>query len=360
MPDRLSAQLILRDGTRFEGLSFGANQSSYGEVVFATGMVGYPEALTDPSFHGQILTMTYPLIGNYGVPKNGFESDRIHIQGLIVQDYTAEYSHHTAVESLGVWLQRNKIPAICGIDTRAVTKHLRKHGVMLGQIVIGRGKPLDDIVDPNKKNLVVEVSIAKPKTYGRGGHLKIIAVDCGIKENSIRHFLRRQLEVKRVPWDYDYLNELRSDDYDGLFISNGPGDPATLETPIIYLREALKIKKPIFGICLGCQLLGIAAGAQTYKLKYGHRSQNQPCIQLGTNRCHLTTHNHGYAVKESTIPRDWEVWLRNANDDTVEGLRHKRLPFFSSQFHPEANPGPQDTEFLFDMFVDAMKKNKRV
>ncbi|MBI2411003.1 MAG: glutamine-hydrolyzing carbamoyl-phosphate synthase small subunit [Candidatus Kerfeldbacteria bacterium] len=353
MEQRISAKIILADGTTFTGWSFGAPQSTDGEVVFATGMTGYPEAFTDPSFRGQILVMTYPLVGNYGVSDGPFESDRVQIQGLIVQEYSAEYSHQEAVYSLSQWLTREGVPAVYGVDTRALTKKLREHGVMLGQIVIGSDTPKEAhaLEDPNIRNLVDEVSIVEPVLIG-SGRKKIIAVDCGMKENIIRCLQKRGVTIKRVPWNYNYLHE----EWDGLFLSNGPGDPMMLQETIGYLREAMKGKKPIFGICLGSQLMGLAAGAQTYKLKYGHRSQNQPCREVGTQRCYLTTQNHGFAVDEKTIPKDWKLWFVNANDGTTEGIRHTKKPFFSVQFHPESTPGPEDTEFLFDYFIDKVNR----
>jgi len=352
MHKRTPAKIILSDGTVFTGFSFGAPHSTTGEVVFATGMVGYPEAFTDPSFRGQIVVLTYPLIGNYGVSNGPFESDRVHIQGLVVQEYSEEYSHHTATKSLEEWLIASNVPAITGVDTRALTKKLREHGVMLGQIVIGNEKPVKKIEDPNERNLVAEVSITEPQISGEGSKT-IIAVDTGMKENILRCLVKRGVVVKRVPWNYNYLNE----DYDGVFLSNGPGDPVMAKETIQYLREALKKDKPVFGICLGSQLMALAAGAKTYKLAYGHRSQNQPCTQEGTERCYLTTQNHGFAVKADSLPKGWKVWFTNANDGTVEGIRHTSKPFFSVQFHPEATPGPEDTEWLFDQFIDEVKRS---
>lgn len=345
------ARIILSDGTTFDGFSFGSGSSTTGEVVFATGMVGYPESFTDPSFRGQILVMTYPMVGNYGVGKGPFESHSVQIQGLVVQDYSADYSHAEAVQSLGDWLKKEKVPGIFGVDTRALTKKLREHGVMLGQIVVEGDSPVQTIEDPNLRNLVAEVSILRAVTKGKGKR-KIIAVDCGMKENIMRSLLARGVVVKRVPWNYNYNNEK----WDGLFLSNGPGDPMMAKETIEHLRTAMEGSKPIFGICLGSQLMGLAAGAKTYKLKYGHRSQNQPCIEVGTDRCYLTTQNHGFAVKESTVPNGWKLWFVNANDGTVEGIRHTKKPFFSVQFHPEATPGPEDTDFLFDRFIDIVKK----
>lgn len=353
---QIPSRLMLTDGTSYEGRSFGAPTSTDGEVVFSTGMVGYPEAFTDPSFQGQILVMTYPLVGNYGVPDEQLESDRPHIQGLIAQEYSEKYSHADAAWSLAAWLTKHNVPAITDIDTRALTKKIREHGVMLGQIVIGDDKPQPKITDPNTRNLVAEVSVVAPKLYGtRKGkkQKRIVAVDTGMKESILRSLVARGVEVKRVPWDYNYLEE----DWDGLFLSNGPGDPATLTTTIALLRNSFALKKPIFGICLGSQLMGLAAGAKTYKLKYGHRSQNQPCIESNTQRAYLTSQNHGFAVDPSTLPKEWQVLFTNANDGSVEGLQHATLPFFSAQFHPEAHPGPTDTAFLFDRFIDLVKRS---
>lgn len=356
------AQLVLEDGTVFEGVSFGAPVSKAGEVVFNTGMTGYTETLTDPSYRGQILTLTYPLVGNYGIPDDSlennllknFESNEIQVRGLIVADYSQEHNHWNSTKSLSEWLIEQNVPAITGIDTRALTKKLREKGVMLGKIIIDEKDVA--LEDPNKRNLVAEVSV-KEKTIYKGGNEKataVVVVDCGAKNNIIRSFLNRGVTVIRVPWNYDFTKE----EYDGLFISNGPGDPKQCVATIKHLQTALAGEKPVFGICLGNQLLALAAGADTYKLKYGHRSQNQPCVESGTKKCVITSQNHGYAVDEATLPKEWESLYRNANDNTNEGLVHKTKPFFSVQFHPEANPGPTDSEFLFDKFIEMMKKKK--
>ncbi len=344
-------RLILQDGTIFEGYSFGYPHSSAGEVVFTTGMVGYPESLTDPSYRGQILVFTYPLIGNYGIPEDfvennlssHFESGKIQVQGVILTEYSEQYSHWNASKTLASWLEEEHIPALAGIDTRALTQKLREHGVMPGKIVIDNDIPFDD---PNVRNLVAEVSVPQMIVYPRGSK-KVLVVDCGIKHNILRNFLKRNVTIIRVPWNYDFTRE----DYDGLFISNGPGDPKQCLKTIEHLQKALQQDKPIFGICLGSQLLALAAGANTYKLKYGHRGQNQPCAELNTRKCYITSQNHGYAIDESTLSDGWQPWLRNVNDNTNEGIRHKTKPFFAVQFHPEASPGPTDTEFLFDRFI---------
>jgi carbamoyl-phosphate synthase small subunit len=355
----ITAKLILEDNTVLYGKSFGFQKSVSGEVVFNTGMVGYPETLTDPSYKGQILTLTYPLIGNYGVPgkdteldllKN-FESDRIHVSGLIVADYSFEYSHWNAKQSLSEWLIEEKIPAIYDIDTRALTKVLREKGTMLGKIVFGdQDTPF---YDPNKDNLVSLVSTKERIVYGdKNSKYKVVLVDCGVKNNIIRCLVKRDINVVRVPWDYDFNKE----DADAVFLSNGPGDPKKCESTIINIKKALLGTRPVMGICLGNQLLALASGGNTYKLKYGHRSQNQPCIEIGTKRCYITSQNHGFAIEEKSIPTDWEPWFTNANDGTNEGIKHKTKPFFSVQFHPEASAGPQDTEFLFDKLIEIIKK----
>ncbi len=349
---KVKARLELEDGSVFHGFSFGAMKPVAGEVVFNTGMVGYPESFTDPSYHGQILVLTYPLIGNYGVPaprmESGldqvFESDRIHISGLIVSEYSQEYSHWQATCSLSQWLIEQEVPAVYGIDTRMLTKRLRDEGTMLGRIVFFNEEV--NFFDPNQYNLAERVSIKEPSEYGEGDKT-VLLLDCGCKYNIIRSLLQRRLRVRRVPWDYDFTHDL----FDGIVISNGPGDPKMCRTTIENIRKMLKRNIPIFGICLGNQILALAAGADTYKLKFGHRSQNQPCVQVGSKRCYITSQNHGFAVDGRTLPKGWQPWFINANDGTNEGIRHVRKPFMSVQFHPEAAPGPVDTGFLFDEFT---------
>ena len=346
-------RLILEDGTVFYGQSFGCERSVAGEVVFNTSMTGYPESLTDPSYRGQILVLTYPLIGNYGVPSEitendlfkFYESDHLQITGLIIADYSEEYSHWNASESLGQWLQRSSIPGLTGIDTRALTKVIRERGAMSGKIEFD-GEPIE-FTDPNKENLVAQVSTSQKETYGDGSK-RVLLVDCGVKYNIIRHFLKRDTTVIRVPWDYDYSGE----SYDGLFISNGPGDPKMCVDTIANLKWAVDQDKPVFGICLGNQLLALASGADTYKLKYGHRSHNQPVLMKGTNKAFITSQNHGYAIDDKSLGDEWETFFVNLNDQTNEGMRHKTRPIFSVQFHPEASSGPTDTEYLFDEFLN--------
>ena len=356
-PKKQESKLVLEDGSVFHGYSFGSKKAVAGEVVFNTGMVGYPESLTDPSYKGQILVLTYPLIGNYGVPgyqkEDGslkyFESDKVQVQGLIIADYSDEYSHWNAKKSLSDWMKEHDIPGIYGIDTRELTKKLRQKGTLLGKIVYNNEKITFE--NPNKRNLVAEVSINKPVVYKKGKK-RVVMVDCGVKNNIIRAFLRRNFTVIRVPWDYNFLNEK----VDSIIISNGPGDPKKCTKTIENVRKVMNKNIPILGICLGSQILGLAAGVRTYKLKYGHRSHNQPCIEIGTNRCYITTQNHGYAIDSKTLPEDWREWFVNNNDGTNEGILHISKPFFGAQFHPEASPGPDDTEFIFDMFVRAMEK----
>lgn len=361
----VQATLILSDGSRFCGTSFGYVKPVAGEVVFNTAMNGYPESLTDPSYAGQLMTLTYPLIGNYGVPpftfeSNGLptfmESDHIYADAIIVCDYSEEYSHWNADESLASWLKREQIPGITGIDTRQLTKTLREHGVMMGRIVFGDPDKQESEVampDYGSINYVDRVSCKEVIHYNEGkDKKKVVLVDCGVKSNIIRCLLKRDVEIIRVPWDYDY----NSMEFDGLFISNGPGDPNNCEVAVENLRKAMRNEKlPIFGICMGNQLLGVASGGSVYKLKYGHRSHNQPVREVGTERCFITTQNHGFAVDNNSLGSDWEPLFVNMNDGSNEGIRHKRNPWFSAQFHPEAASGPTDTEFLFDKFINLFK-----
>ncbi len=348
-------ELVLEDGTVFSGKHFGYEKSVAGEVVFNTGMVGYPETLTDPSYKGQILVFTYPLVGNYGIPDDSrvdnlltyFESEKIQVQGIIMTSLTREYSHWNAVKSLEQWMIDHEIPGIEGIDTRALTKRLRSAGTQLGKMVI-KGKDIP-YYDPNLENLVAQVSIKEPELYG--DHKKrVVLIDTGCKKNIIRSFLMRGVSVLRVPWDYDFSKEK----FDGIMLSNGPGDPTMIPETIENISKHLSGSKPIFGICLGHQILSLAAGAQSYKLKFGHRSQNQPCLLVGTKRCFITSQNHGFAIDEQTLPLDWKPWFFNANDGSNEGICHKSKPIRSVHFHPEAMPGPVDTAFLFDEFVDML------
>ncbi len=346
------AKLILKDGTEYAGKNFGADISAAGEVVFATGMTGYPEALTDPSFRGQILVFTYPLIGNYGVPKKEFwESDRIQVSGLIVCDYSQSPSHHESVMTLAEWFKKEKLPLVEIKDTRDITEKLRKQGAMLGKIISsGKSVKYDD---PNKRNLVAEVSTKKIITAGKGKKT-VALIDCGMKKNIERSLLARGVQVMTVPWDTD-VTKLP---VDAVVISNGPGDPTKAKKTIDNVRKVLDGKIPALGICLGNQILALAAGGTTYKMKFGHRSQNQPVVELGADKCFLTTQNHGFAVKRA--PKGFREWFKNANDGTNEGIMHDTLPFMSVQFHPESTPGPTDTDWIFDYFLERAGLRKRM
>lgn len=361
-----SAQLILADGSTIAGAHFGAPVSRAGEVVFNTGMVGYPETMTDPSYRGQILVLTYPLVGNYGVPVNGhsnrlaepagelqnLESDRVQISGLVVSTVAREYSHWTAVTSLDSWLKQSGVPALCGVDTRALTKRLRTQGCMLGKLLCeGEDTPWDD---PNRRNLAAEVSLSEQRWYPTEAKKKVILVDLGCKESILRCLLNRGLDVLRVPWNFDWSQE----EAHGIVLSNGPGDPKMCLDAIAVIRSGFRRNIPILGICLGHQLLALAAGADTTKMKYGHRGQNQPCLGVGTRRCFITSQNHGFAVNDQTLPPEWEPWFVNANDGTNEGMRHRSRPILSVQFHPEASPGPVDTGFVFDEFVSLLDHDR--
>ncbi|XP_050974207.1 carbamoyl-phosphate synthase [ammonia], mitochondrial isoform X2 [Labeo rohita] len=359
-----TAHLVLEDGTKMKGYSFGHDRSAAGELVFNTGLVGYPEALTDPSYRGQILTLTYPIVGNYGVPntqeldvlglKKNVESDRIQVSGLLVQDYSSEYSHWTSVKSLAQWLQEEKVPALFGIDTRMLTKIIRDKGTILGKIEFD-GQPVE-ITDPNQRNLVAEVSTKEIQVFGKGNPIKVVAIDCGIKHNIIRLLVKRGAEVHLVPWDQD----LMSLEYDGLFISNGPGDPSLAKTLIQNVRKVLESDRPqpVFGICMGNQITALAAGAQSYKLPMGNRGQNQPVVNVMTGQAFITAQNHGYGIDSESLPPGWSPLFINANDGTNEGIMHNTKPVFTAQFHPEAKGGPTDTEFLFDAFISLIRKGK--
>lgn len=352
--------LVLEDGTVFKGKSFGYETPIAGEVVFSTGMVGYTESLSDPSYLGQLLTLTYPLIGNYGIPNDSttdrlstfYESEKIQASGLIVSDFSFEYSHWNAAKSLSDWLKENKVPAVYGIDTRELTKLVRERGTMLGKLVFPDKEDIS-LVNPDDENQVAKASCKEVITYGNGKN-RVVLVDCGVKNNIIRCLLKRDTTVIRVPWNYDYnLME-----YDALFISNGPGDPSYCTPTIQNIRKAMEMDKPIFGICMGNQLLSMAGGAKTYKLKYGHRSCNQPVRLIGTERAFVTSQNHGFAVDNTTLDTDWTPLFENMNDQTNEGIRHKSKPWFSCQFHPEAAAGPTDTEFMFDVFIRVVEGSK--
>ncbi|RJE20725.1 hypothetical protein PHISCL_06946 [Aspergillus sclerotialis] len=386
--------LELEDGTVYQGYSFGAEKSTAGELVFQTGMVGYPESITDPSYRGQILVITFPLVGNYGVPSREtmdellkdlpkhFESRQIHVAAMVVATYAGEdYSHFLAQSSLGQWLKEQGIPAMHGVDTRALTKRIRQKGSMLGRMLLQKSETVNgasdkdswrssyeqfDWVDPNAKNLVSEVSIKEPRLFSppenvalkhpSGRPIRVLCLDVGLKYNQLRCLLARGVEVLVAPWDYDFPT-LAGKDYDGLFVSNGPGDPATLTATTTHLTKTLEEgRTPVFGICLGHQLIARSVGAQTSKMKFGNRGQNIPCTSMVSGKCHITSQNHGYAVDATSLPEGWEELFVNANDGTNEGIRHVSRPFFSVQFHPESTPGPRDTEFLFDVFINSIQE----
>ena len=340
----MKAKLILKNGLQIEGQSFGYEEAKSGELVFSTGMVGYPEFLTDPSYEGQILVLTYPIIGNYGVPDKRFwESSRIHVAGLIVNQYVDTPSHFQSKKTLSQWLKEEKIPALEIKDTRLLTQILRDEGVQLAKIVF---KDEINFYDPNKDNLVDRVSAKKVEKTGEG--LKtVVLIDCGVKENIKRSLLKRNVRLITVPWDFDIFN--LKEKFEGVVVSNGPGDPKMCQATIKTVKKVLEKRMPLLGICLGNQILALAAGGDTYKMKFGHRGQNQPCFEVETGRCYITTQNHGFAIGK--IPDDFIPWFINANDQTNEGIIHKKYPFMSVQFHPEACPGPTDTEWIFDKFL---------
>eukprot|EP00592_Proboscia_alata_P019572 CAMPEP_0194419310 /NCGR_PEP_ID=MMETSP0176-20130528/18500_1 /TAXON_ID=216777 /ORGANISM="Proboscia alata, Strain PI-D3" /LENGTH=1537 /DNA_ID=CAMNT_0039226239 /DNA_START=109 /DNA_END=4722 /DNA_ORIENTATION=- len=371
------ATIHLEDGTTLHGKSFGSAANVNGEVVFSTGMVGYPESLTDPSYQGQILTLTTPMVGNYGVPdrrvldKHGlpahFESGKIHATGLIVQDYSHHYSHWQASSSLGDWLVEEGIPGVSGIDTRMLTKKIRSSGAMMGRIeVLDPNAPAPDfstMPNSNERNLVAEVSTKEVITYGKGNPIKILAVDCGMKHNIVRQLVARGAELTVVPWDYPFAEELKNPKYAGLFLSNGPGDPTACVPTIENLKQVIHCAdadvKPIFGICLGNQLMGLAAGGLAEKLPFGNRGQNQPVMNHQTGECYITPQNHGYHINTDTLEDGWKVLFTNVNDGSNEGIAHQTRPYFTAQFHPEAACGPTDTEFMFDTFLESCTKQTK-
>lgn len=353
VPAIARGQLLLEDGTIFEGTSFGHPGPVAGEVVFCTGMVGYPEAITDASYTGQILTMTYPIIGNYGVPDpSQWEDDHIHIAGLIVSNYIETPSHAQSTMNLGTWLRREGIPALEIKDTRRLTQHIRTYGTLLGKLIFDQDIPF---YDPNQENLLARVSTKAVEVQGTGD-LTIALIDCGAKRTIARSLLARGVRVITVPWDYNLFASPHKLNFDGILVSNGPGDPRMARATIQTLRSALARHVPTMGICLGHQLLALAAGGDTYKLKFGHRSQNQPCLLHESRRCFITTQNHSFAV--GTLPPGFEPWFVNANDGSNEGMRHAEFPFFSVQFHPESTPGPMDTTWLFDYFLQRVRSEK--
>ena len=362
-------RLVLEDGTSVQGMAFGAPRAVCGEIVFNTGMTGYVEALTDPSYRGQILVLTYPLVGNYGVPPERpadsldlpYESARIQVQGLVVQNLVDDFSHRSATRSLRSWLASEGIPGLCGVDTRALTRRLREHGTMRGWL-FPREAPLESVREHAKgvdmtREVFRLVAPEAPVHLGGDGPA-IMLVDVGAKDNIARSLLRRGASVWRVPWHADLLQHARN--VDGIVIGNGPGDPSDLSALVDKVRTVLeRFERPLFGVCLGNQILALAAGGSTYKLPYGHRGVNQPVQDLFTRRCYITSQNHGYAVDNDRLPENWVPWFVNINDGTNEGIRSERRPHFGVQFHPEAKPGPEDTGYLFDEFLSLVRAMSR-
>ncbi len=373
--DRI-AKLGLEDGTVFTGRAFGARGTSEGEVVFNTSMTGYQEILTDPSYKGQIVTMTYPLIGNYGVNKEDVESRQPQVAGFVVKEVAAVHSNHRADMSLAEYLERNGIIGIAGIDTRALVRKIRLQGAMRGVLST---EILDDAQIVAKARSAAQmlgadwVKAVKPDApytwdqdqgewrlgaVARGDGLHVVALDCGAKHNILRHLTERGVKVTVLPPDTT-TEEILKHNPDGVFVSNGPGDPAVLDYAVRPIQGVLEKQLPTFGICLGSQLLGRAIGAKTFKLKFGHRGGNQPVKNLETGRVEITSQNHGFALERESLEAAGGVVTHvNLNDNTVEGFRHASLPVFSVQYHPEASPGPHDAAYLFDAFIEMIKTRK--
>ena len=349
--------LALEDGSLFHGEGYGARTAVTGEVVFNTSMTGYVEALTDPSYAGQILVLTYPLVGNYGVPTGSpeatFQSSRIQVQGLVTQHLSRHFSHHLASQSLEAWLAGEGLPILSGIDTRSLTQRLRERGTMQGwlyrsEMGLKKAQRAATAIDMSV-GVFSRVAPEARSTHG-DGELNVVLVDVGAKDGIVECLVRRGARVTRVPWHEDFLADARN--ADGVIIGNGPGDPQDLDAVVQRLRSLIAgFSGPIFGVFLGHQLLARAAGFETYKLRYGHRGSNQPVREVHSGRCYVTSQNHGYAVDQTRCPSDWEPWFVNLNDGTNEGIRMNGRPVFSVQFHPEGRPGPTDTEFLFDEFL---------
>ncbi|MDA8596773.1 glutamine-hydrolyzing carbamoyl-phosphate synthase small subunit [Candidatus Pacebacteria bacterium] len=371
----MQAWLVLKDGTIYEGTSFGYSpkkgETIEGEVVFNTGMTGYPETLTDPSYRGQILVSTYPLQGTYGIPdwdavsvaglRTHFESDAVHVTGLVVSEYQEEPSHFTKEQSLGAFLEEHRVPAISGIDTRAIVQKIREHGAMPGKIYVGTlpsGAALKTFSrDTDTEDLVRQVSIEEVTEY-RSGSIRIVLPDTGCKLNIIRSLLQFDTTIIRVPHDYPFMDEREAGNlqFDALFIPNGPGNPALNKKLIAQVRKALEAKVDTFGICLGNQIVALAGGCQSKKLPYGHRGQNQPCRDVDTNHCIVTSQNHGFAVVEEGMPKNIKPWFVNVHDGSIEGVQFTDRPARAVQFHPESYPGPVDADYLFKNFIDSITK----
>jgi carbamoyl-phosphate synthase small subunit len=350
--------LVLEDGTRYGGAPFGAFRAVAGEVVFATGMTGYVETLTDPSYRGQILVLTYPLQGNYGVARvrtAAFESPKIQVQGLVVVSVTHAPSHHASERSLPAWLTDENVPGLQGVDTRDLTMRLRQHGTMRGWLLPAGldGSALEEA--KRAAHVCPTADLARlvaplETSFVEAGERTVLFVDSGGKEGIVRELLRRRVSVLRAPFHANLVRLAGERSVDGIVLGNGPGDPKDLPDYVGQVRTLTTLGLPILGVCLGSQILALAAGGETYKLRYGHRSQNQPVRDLATGRCFVTSQNHGYAVRSETLPYDFVPWFINLNDGTNEGLRHRTLPIRAVQFHPEGAPGPEDTRWLFDDF----------
>ncbi|WP_458743135.1 glutamine-hydrolyzing carbamoyl-phosphate synthase small subunit [Candidatus Nitrosocosmicus sp. T] len=361
------AKLILDDGSIFEGTGFGFPTSVSGEIVFNTGMVGYTETLTDPSYRGQILCFTYPSIGNYGVPSEKeldefglpkyFESDRIQTRGIIVNNLSNVSSHWSCKKTLDQWMFDEKIPGISGVDTRELTKKIRSNGVMNSKIVMEKSQTQnEESFDYDSYNFMPEVSISKPTYYGKNSSSpKIALIDTGTKFSIIRNLLRMGFHVVRMPWDSS-IDQIMAHKPVGVVLSNGPGDPIVCKETIETASELIRRSVPTLGICLGNQILALAGGAKTHKLKFGHRGQNKSCVDLVSDQTIITSQNHGYGIESDSLDKtDFEIWFENIDDHTVEGIRHTEKPIIAVQFHPEASPGPDDCLYVFDKFRDLVK-----
>ena len=348
---KLKSALLLQDGTALYGEGFGAQAISQGELVFNTSMTGYQEALTDPSYAGQILLMTNPLIGNYGINERDFESGKIQVAGFAVRNLSQNYSHHEATKNVGSFLGDYNIPGITGIDTRFLVRKIRSHGVMPALLATYENeldlKKLKIDFDYSAHDFVEQVTTKTVKKFGKG-KTRIVLIDYGVKQGIINELVKRNVEVIVVP-SFTSVTEIKSHEPDGILLSNGPGDPSIL-TQQHKTINALSVY-PMFGICLGHQLLAHAFGGKTFKLKFGHRGSNHPVLDINTNRIAITTQNHGFAVDAKSTEKEFETTHTNLNDNTVEGLEHKSKPIFSVQYHPEANPGPHDSKYLFDKFL---------
>ncbi|HKG40831.1 MAG TPA: glutamine-hydrolyzing carbamoyl-phosphate synthase small subunit [Nitrososphaeraceae archaeon] len=374
-----NAKLILEDGSLFTGVGFGHPCDEIaGEIVFNTGMVGYTEAITDPSYRGQILCMTYPLIGNYGVPSyeikdefglpKYFESDKIQIKGLLIHDLSRIASHWSCIKTLDEWLYEEGIPGIFGIDTRELTKKLRVKGVMNGALSVSKGS-IDNVRLSNLakseyyegQNFMPEVSVNQRCDYGINNNNNecIVLLDTGTKYSIIRNIVRIGYRVIRLPWDTPY-EKIKSYEPQGVVISNGPGDPKLCKATVNTATELIENSIPTLGICLGNQILALAGGADTYKLKFGHRGQNKPCIDLRSNQTYITSQNHGYGIDPKNLDRTgFRIWFSNIDDNTIEGIEHESKPIIAVQFHPEASPGPNDCLFIFNRFKEIINDFNR-